>query len=170
MNKIMGAIAGVLVFVAIVGGGHALVNREKAVVTEVTSQEVKEEVVANDTAAVQPAEAAKVDTNVVVAKAGSYEAYAPTKLALAEKGDVVLFFFASWCPSCRGLAADIEKNLAAIPRDLTILKVEYDKEFELRKKYGVTYQHTLVQVNAKGDLIKKWSGSPTLARLVAEVQ
>lgn len=102
-------------------------------------------------------------------KPGSYEAYAPEKLAMAETGDVVLFFHASWCPSCRGLNADIEKNLGAIPSDLTILKVDYDAETELKKKYGVTYQHTLVQVSADGTLIKKWSGGQTLANLVSQI-
>lgn len=102
--------------------------------------------------------------------AGSYEAYSPEKLARAEAGDVVLFFHASWCPSCRGLNADIEKNMSAIPSDLTILKVDYDAETELKKKYGVTTQHTLVQVSADGTLIKKWSGGQALTNLVAQVQ
>ncbi|XKT74815.1 MAG: thioredoxin family protein [Patescibacteria group bacterium UBA2163] len=100
---------------------------------------------------------------------GVYEEYAPEKLAYAEIGDVVLFFHASWCPSCRGLNADIEKNLDAIPSEVSILKLDYDKESELRKKYSVTYQHTLVQVDADGTLIKKWSGSPTLNALVSEI-
>jgi thiol-disulfide isomerase/thioredoxin len=94
---------------------------------------------------------------------GSYEAYAPEKIARAETGDVVLFFHASWCPSCRGLNADIEKHLETIPAQLSILKVDYDTETELKKKYGVTYQHTLVQVDKDGNLIKKWSGSPALS-------
>lgn len=101
---------------------------------------------------------------------GSYEAYAPEKIARAEMGDVVLFFHASWCPSCRGLNADIEKNLEAIPSGVSILKVDYDKETELKKKYAVTYQHTMVQVDKDGNLIKKWSGSPTLSGLVSEIQ
>lgn len=98
------------------------------------------------------------------------EAYAPEKLARAEAGDVVLFFHASWCPSCRGLGSDIEANASSIPEGVTILKVDYDKEAELKKKYGVTYQHTLVQVGADGALIKKWSGSPKLSDLVSEVR
>jgi hypothetical protein len=47
--------------------------------------------------------------------------------------------------------------------------VDYDNSDELKKKYGVTYQHTLVQVDKDGNLIKKWSGSPTLTSLVKEV-
>jgi hypothetical protein len=53
---------------------------------------------------------------------------------------------------------------------VSILKVDYDKETELKKKYGVTYQHTLVQVDKDGNLIKKWSGSPTLTKLVSEIK
>lgn len=103
-------------------------------------------------------------------KKGSYEAYSSEKLARAETGDVVLFFHASWCPSCRGLNTDIEKNLDAIPSGVSILKVDYDTETELKKKYAVTYQHTLVQVDKDGNLIKKWSGTPSLSDLVSEIQ
>lgn len=104
-------------------------------------------------------------------KAGSYEAYAPEKVSLASAThDVVLFFKADWCPTCIALDKDIRANLGKIPADLTILYVDYDNATDLKKKYGVTYQHTLVQVDKTGDLIKKWSGSPTLTALVTEAQ
>lgn len=102
--------------------------------------------------------------------AGSYEPYAASKLAAASDGSVVLFFRASWCPTCRGLDSDIRAHLKDIPEHVTILDVNYDNSTDLKKKYGVTYQHTLVQVNADGSLIKKWSGSPTLASLVSEIK
>lgn len=111
-----------------------------------------------------------MDKSETMMKKGSYEAYASEKIARAETGDVVLFFHASWCPSCRGLNADIEKNLDAIPSGVSILKVDYDKETELKKKYAVTYQHTLVQVDKDGNLIKKWSGTPSLSDLVSKIQ
>ena len=102
---------------------------------------------------------------------GSYVAYAPEQIAsAAAKGKVVLFFHASWCPTCRNLDLDIKAHLKDIPSDLTILDVDYDKSAELKKKYGITYQHTFAEVDANGTLIKKWSGSPTLAALVAEVK
>lgn len=104
-------------------------------------------------------------------KAGSYEAYASEKVAMASAThDVVLFFKASWCPSCRTVDADIKANLSKIPASLTILDVNYDNSAALKQKYGVTYQHTFVQVDADGNLIKKWSGSPTLSALVTEVK
>ncbi len=111
-----------------------------------------------------------VKDDVTMAKIGSYEAYSTEKLAMAETGDVVIFFHASWCPSCRGLNSNIESNLSAIPAGTTILKADYDKETELKKKYGVTSQHTLVQVDKDGNLIKKWSGSSSLDKLIAQIQ
>ena len=113
---------------------------------------------------------AVADNGETMMKVGSYEAYSPEKIARAETGDVVLFFHASWCPSCRGLNSDIEKNSALIPEGLSILKVDYDKETELKKKYGITYQHTLVQVDKDGNLIKKWSGSPKLDNILSEIK
>jgi len=102
---------------------------------------------------------------------GAYEAYAPEKVAAAaENGDAVLFFHATWCPTCRALDADIEENMGDIPADVTILKTDYDTEDELKRQYGVTTQHTLVQVDANGKLIKKWSGSPNLANVLAQIQ
>jgi thioredoxin 1 len=100
---------------------------------------------------------------------GSYDIYTPEKVANAE-GNVVLFFHASWCPSCRRLNSDIENNLDSIPSDLTILKVDYDKETALKQKYGVTTQHTLVQVDNQGNLVTKWSGGSSLEGLIAEVK
>lgn len=100
---------------------------------------------------------------------GSYEAYASEKLAKANEGDVVLFFRASWCPSCRTLDTDIKGNAASIPAGLTILDVNYDTEIALKQKYGVTMQHTLVQVSSDGTMLKKWGGSQTLSSLASEV-
>ncbi len=102
---------------------------------------------------------------------GSYEIYAPEKITeKAKTGKVVLFFHASWCPSCQIVDKDIRANLAAIPSGVTILDVDYDTAQALRVKYKVTYQHTFVQVSPDGTQIKKWSGSPTLSAIIKEIQ
>ncbi len=111
-----------------------------------------------------------IEGDSVMMNKGSYEVYSASKLVMAEKGDVVLFFKASWCPSCRTLDADIKANLGSIKDGLTILEVNYDTETALKQKYGVTSQHTLVQVDMDGNLISKWSGGGTLAALEAKVQ
>lgn len=101
---------------------------------------------------------------------GSYEAYSPEKLSWADQGKVVLFFKASWCPTCKALDGDIKSHLASIPEGTYILEVDYDNSAELKKKYGVTTQHTLVQVDAKGNLINKWSGGNTLETVVKNIK
>jgi thiol-disulfide isomerase/thioredoxin len=150
MNKNIGIIIGLVAVVVIAGFAYSSMDTP----AQTGDMSVKEVVEVNTEKS---------------AKAGSYEAYAPEKLARAASGDVVLFFHASWCPSCRVLNADIEKNLSAIPENVSILKVNYDTESELKKKYGVTYQHTLVQVSADGSLIKKWSGGSNLGNLVSQI-
>jgi thiol-disulfide isomerase/thioredoxin len=112
----------------------------------------------------------KKDEAAMMMKKGSYEVYSASKLALAEKGDVVLFFKASWCPTCKALDADIKANAGSITEGVTILELNYDTETALKQKYGVTSQHTLVQVDKDGKLISKWSGSPTLAALQTKIQ
>ncbi len=113
----------------------------------------------------------KKEEGTMMVKAGSYEAYSPEKIALAAaKGDVVLFFRALWCPTCRTLDGDINANLKNIPTNLTILIVDYDNSTDLKKKYGVTYQHTLVQVDGNGTLMKKWMGSLTLMAFITDMK
>ena len=88
--------------------------------------------------------------------AGLYTAYSPDKLALAKTSKVVIFFHAAWCPTCRALDAEITSK--GVKEGFTILKVDYDNSKELKAKYGVTTQHTLVQVDASGSNLSKWSG------------
>ena len=85
----------------------------------------------------------------------------------AENGDVVLFFHASWCPTCK--SADSAISGGTLPEGLTVLKVDYDSETELKKKYGVTYQHTFVQVDKDGNQLKKWTGSRSIGDIEKEV-
>jgi thiol-disulfide isomerase/thioredoxin len=99
---------------------------------------------------------------------GSYQDYDPSKLALAEKGKVVLFFHAPWCPSCKAVNENILQSI--VPEGLSILKVDYDSSGELKKKYGVTSQHTFVQVDKDGNLLKKWVGGSGLKDIVSKVQ
>lgn len=112
----------------------------------------------------------KKNEGSMMARGGQYIAYDVSKLAFAKDGKVVLFFRASWCPTCRALDADIKANLSQIPQNILILDVDYDKYTDLKKQYGVTYQHTLAQVDESGKMIAKWSGSAGLSDLVKQVK
>lgn len=161
MKKNYWIIAAGIVLVVVGNGVYAYVNNKDQTIPSEMVGMIKDEQNLIDSAS---------ESGDNLTEAGTYEAYSPEKIARAETGDVVLFFHASWCPSCRGLNADIEKNAGAISPGVSILKVDYDKETELKKKYGVTYQHTLVQVDGEGNLMKKWSGSPSLQRLESEIE
>ena len=101
---------------------------------------------------------------------GTYGPYSADKLALAADGDVVLFFHASWCPSCRALGSDIKENIASIPANTHILVVDYDNSTELKKKYGIVRQHTLVQVDQNGVALQTLTGlTNTLAQVSAQL-
>ncbi len=105
------------------------------------------------------------------AQAGSFTAYTPEAVSSASESEkVVLFFHATWCSTCKLLASDIEANAANIPAGVKILKVDYDSETALKQKYGVTLQHTLVQVQPDGSQIAKWSLSRDLNALVQEIR
>lgn len=71
----------------------------------------------------------------------------------------VYFFHASWCPSCQAA----HKNFTAdgIPEGITVVNVDFDSNSDLKKKYGVTQQHTFVQIDQAGEQRGKWSGSVT---------
>jgi thiol-disulfide isomerase/thioredoxin len=185
MNKVIGL--GVALLVAVVLGGWWLSSpseKEKAMMEAQSGTE--------DTAAMEKKEVALKTEDAMMAKSddammqkdgammdkpmesammgGQYVAYDAAKLAFAKEGKVVLFFRASWCPTCRALDADIRTNQSQIPKNVLILDVDYDKSAELKKQYGVTYQHTLVQVDADGKMIAKWSGSEGLKELLSGVK
>lgn len=110
-----------------------------------------------------PAEPESPTSEAAPAGPGSYLTladYDADKAAYAST-DVVLFFNAAWCSTCKVARDNIEADLAGIPSDLTIVVVDFDTATDLRQKYGVTVQHTFVQVDADGNELAKWSGSVT---------
>lgn len=69
----------------------------------------------------------------------------------------ILFFSASWCPSCRASAKVLKA--ASLPTDVKIFEVDYDNSSDLKKKYGVVRQDSFVQVDQDGNKIAEWSGN-----------
>ncbi|PID97084.1 MAG: hypothetical protein CSA84_01650 [Actinomycetales bacterium] len=99
--------------------------------------------------------------------AGRYTDYTDyeNSTATAHEGTVVLFFHAEWCHACRD--ADEALTKSGVPDGITVVKVDYDDRVDLRQKYGVTQQHTFVQIDEQGESIKKWTGSTDGADVAA---
>lgn len=110
------------------------------------------------------------ETASSAAGASAFEPYTPEAVASAADTDaVVLFFHATWCPTCKQLADDIRANIDQVPTDVRILLVDYDTATDLKQKYGVTLQHTLVQVDSAGNALGTWNGTPTLDELLSQL-
>ena len=109
-------------------------------------------------------------TSTEAASSGAYLTLAEYQDAMTQREGttVVYFFHASWCPSCR--ATNESLMTEGVPAGLTVVKVDYDSETELRREYGITQQHTFVHVDAGGTALAKWTGSVTGAEIAAETR
>jgi len=83
-----------------------------------------------------------------------YKNYSPENLKNATEQNIILFFHADWCPTCKSFEKKVLTE--TIPEDILILKVNYDKELELRKKYNIVTQTSFVLVDNKWNLVKRW--------------
>lgn len=93
-----------------------------------------------------------------------YVEFSPAALSNSATNRRVLFFYANWCPTCIPADKKFQENLSQIPADVTIIRVNYNDnetdqiEKDLAKRYGVTYQHTYVQIDGEGNQVTKWNG------------
>lgn len=109
------------------------------------------------------------ESKTAQAPAGTYIAYSPEAYESGKDKKRVLFFHAAWCPFCKEADADFNAHLNDLPPDVVLLKIDYDRENDLKKKYGITYQHTFVQVDMEGNALTKWSGGG-VQELIAQIQ
>lgn len=103
-------------------------------------------------------------SDTMMEKSSSYIEYSKEVYEQNSDKKRVLYFYANWCPICRPLDKEISENADKIPKDVVILRVNYNdsdteqEEKDLAKKYGVIYQHTFVQIDSAGNQVNKWSG------------
>ena len=100
--------------------------------------------------------------------AGDYIDYDQTTFQNQSQNNRWLYFHADWCPICNQLEKDIKANLSQIPDNTIIFKVDYDKYQDLKKRYLITQQTTIVAVDNQGQAVETYSAynQPTLAAIV----
>lgn len=87
-------------------------------------------------------------------QAGEYVTYQEEVFSASKDKTRLLFFHASWCPQCRELEASIKST--SLPANVVIFKVDYDSHQDLRKKYGVTLQTTIVKVDKNDNKLQSF--------------
>lgn len=107
----------------------------------------------------------KKDESAMMKPTG-YITYDATKVSEALKAGqkVVLFFHATWCPSCKALDKAIMGD--TVPADTLIVKVDYDTSEALKKEYRVASQHTTVMLSADGSEKSKKLGARSLVEVL----
>lgn len=131
-----------IIILVLVGAGLFISNRSKNVEEANIVQEIK-------------------------SNSSRYVEYSKSVLENAANTRRVLFFYASWCPTCKPTDTDLKLSIDKIPPDVTVIRVNYNdpdtdqEEKDLAKNYGITYQHTFVQIDAQGKEITKWNGGRT---------
>lgn len=110
-----------------------------------------------------PGETAIVTTRDIVTTS-RYKQYTPDTFTEAKNKKRVLFFYASWCPTCRPVDTELETKHDQIPENLVVFRINYNDtdtdevEKNLATQYGITYQHTFVLVDDEGVAVTKWNG------------
>ena len=103
-----------------------------------------------------------IDTSKLEYDEGPFIPYKDSQqvMMMAEEMPTVLFFNASWCPTCREAREDFIAHSDSL-MGVNLILVDYDNSDELQKKYGVTYQHTFVQIDTDGEALATWNGGGT---------
>lgn len=148
MNRNLLIVIGVLVLVFI-GGGLFIVSQQKS---------GSEDLMVKTDGVIE-----KEDAMMDKSSDSRYSEYSKANLDNPTSRRV-LYFYANWCPTCRPADANFKANSNKIPEDLTVIRVNFNdsdtdqEEKDLAKKYGITYQHTFVQIDSNGNEITKWNG------------
>jgi methionine-R-sulfoxide reductase/methionine-S-sulfoxide reductase len=102
-----------------------------------------------------------------LATQSQYRLYDEAELATLTTSRILLFFHADWCPTCRNFDKQISES--HLPADILIYKVDYDTETALKQRYSILSQSTWVQIDAQGNMYKRWLGKSLLSDILSEL-
>lgn len=105
------------------------------------------------------------DEQVVAAQA-VYASYDASVLTSGQRS--LLFFHASWCPYCKEADAELQRIYEEQAAVISTYKVDFDTETDLRDRFGVSTQHTVVLIDEQGEILDFIQG-PTAEQLRAAV-
>lgn len=176
MNKGI-IIAGVVILI-IVGGGLFIVSQQsqKAEDAKMTQEKADKNTPEQEAMEKNNSVMEKTNDSKMMGNTNSrYVMYSKSEYDKAAGNRRVLFFYASWCPTCRPTDANLKESTSKIPEDVIVIRVNYNdpetdqEEKDLAKKYGVTYQHTFVQIDSEGKEVAKWNGGQ-IDELIAKIK
>ena len=79
--------------------------------------------------------------------------------------NVIVDFYAPWCPPCKIVAENLENFSTSKPKNVHVYKVNVDDELNLAKKYGVSALPTLIYFK-NGKVVKDYVGVLDSAELL----
>ncbi len=100
-----------------------------------------------------------------------YLDYSSQNFVVSQKNGRTLLFFAAttWCSNCIELEKQIKAHITELPRDITILKVDYDNDKETKAEYAAAIQTTLVLLDKNRKEIKRWIGTGSFDDLMRNI-
>ena len=98
-----------------------------------------------------------------------YKPYSSAEFENMTGKPFAVFFHAGWCPKCQALEANINKVLSSLPESFRVLKADFDKETELKAKYGVTMQTTFIIIDANGEAVETLA-NPSLEQITNSLE
>ena len=82
-------------------------------------------------------------------ESGQYTEYADGVIGNGKPS--VLFFAASWCPSCQANDARLQEWYGSEQLPVSTYKIDYDNSADLKARYGIVQQDTFVRIDGSGD-------------------
>lgn len=178
MKQVIGIIAAIIVVLGLVWGLTAVSNNkndsaENDAMTNVdkstNSMSDTNDDSMNDDSMNDSMDDKMDDSNTNSASSAQYIDYSESNVENTKDKTQVLFFHAKWCPTCKAADQEFTANLDQLPDNVVLIKTDYDTQAALKQKYGITYQHTFVQIDEDGNQITKWNGGD-VEELISNIQ